>query len=184
MAATESTMVTLGTEAPSFELKSPIDGKYYTLNDLKSDKATVVMFICNHCPFVVHIADVISNIADEFIQKGVSFVAINSNDVKNYPADSPENMVRFSSMYSFNFPYLFDETQKVAKSFNAVCTPDFFVYDKNMKLVYRGQFDASRPGNKVPVTGNSFRNALLDVLELGIVSTQQIPSIGCNIKWK
>ncbi len=184
MAATESKMVDLGTLAPYFELPNPIDGKKYSLDILKSEKATVVMFICNHCPYVVHIADVISRISDEFIPKGVSFIAINSNDVKNYPADSPEKMVKFASMYNFQFPYLFDETQDVAKAYGAVCTPDIFVYNGKLELVYRGQFDASRPGNNIPVTGNSLRNALLDILELGVVNTLQVPGIGCNIKWK
>lgn len=184
MARTLSKMLELGTIAPDFELFNPETGKIDKLNELKSDKATVIMFICNHCPFVIHILKGIKSFADEYISKGVSIIAINSNDVDNYPADSPENMVKLKLNEGLNFPYLFDESQEIAKAYNAACTPDIYLFDKEMNLVYRGQFDGSRPENGVEVTGIDLRNSVDALLNGQPISEIQIPSIGCNIKWK
>ena len=184
MSATLSKMVDLGTPAPDFNLKDAISGEYVTLNGMKSEIATVIMFICNHCPYVKHIYHDLSDLAKEYIPKGISFAAINSNNYLAYPDDSPEKMKDLAIELGFTFPYLVDESQDVAKSYQATCTPDFFVYDKNLKLVYRGQFDDSRPGNGKPVTGKDLRNALESLLNGGEVNKEQIPSIGCNIKWK
>lgn len=184
MALTPSTMVPLGTKAPEFSLKDVISGKMLTLSQLKSDKASVVMFICNHCPFVKHVRKELVHVANDYIPKGVSFIAINSNDVQQYPEDSPENMMRTAEELKFPFPYLYDETQDVAKTYDAACTPDFFIFDQDLKCVYRGQFDDSRPGNDIPVTGKDLKNALSCLLNGDSVPQDQKPSIGCNIKWK
>lgn len=184
MAATPSAMVELGTKAPDFNLPDTISGKQISLDEIKSDKATVVMFICNHCPYVIHIIDELSEVVKEYQKKGVNFAAISSNDIVNYPQDSPERMKEFAEAHKFSFPYLFDETQEVAKAYKAECTPDIFVYDKDMKLVYRGQFDDSRPSLSKPVTGKDLTAALDAILEGRPVDENQIPSIGCNIKWK
>ena len=142
------------------------------------------MFISNHCPFVVHVKDEIVKFANEYLKKGFGFVAINSNDIVKYPEDSPCNMLKFAVKYKFSFPYLFDETQKIAKAYGAACTPDFFLFDKNLKLIYRGQLDDSRPTNKKTVTGNDLRIALDRVVKEQAQKEEQKPSIGCNIKWK
>ena len=142
------------------------------------------MFICNHCPFVVHVKDEIVKIANEYQKKGFGFVAINSNDILKYPEDSPYNMLKYAVKFKFSFPYLFDETQKIAKAYGASCTPDFFLFDKNLELVYRGQLDDSRPANKKPVTGKDLRTALDRVIKGLAQKKEQKPSIGCNIKWK
>ncbi|MBX2840183.1 MAG: thioredoxin family protein [Flammeovirgaceae bacterium] len=184
MAATPSTMLPLGTNAPDFSLPDTLSGKTHNLADLKSEKATVVMFICNHCPYVIHIKDELANLANIYSHKGVSFIAISSNDVENYPQDSPELMKQWINELGDPFPYLYDETQEVAKTYQAACTPDLFVFDGNLKCAYRGQFDDSRPGNGKPVTGNDLKIALDEILEGKQVSIEQIPSIGCNIKWK
>jgi len=184
MAETPTIQIPLGFKAPDFELPDMISGQTKTLGELKSDKATVVVFICNHCPYVIHIIEELVKVGSEYIPKGVSFVMINSNDVVKYPADSPEKMVEFAKKYGFPFPYLFDETQEVAKAYDAACTPDFNVFDGEMKCVYRGQFDDSRPGNKKPVTGNDMRQTLNLLLEGKALPAKQIPSVGCNIKWK
>lgn len=184
MAETPSTMVPLGSAAPDFKLPDTVSGNYYTLDDLKSDKATVVMFICNHCPFVKHLNTALADFTNEYIDKGVSFIAINSNNAEIYTEDSPGNMKLNAERLGFRFPYLFDETQEVARAYKAACTPDFFIYDKDLSLVYRGQFDDSRPGNGKPVTGRDMRDALNNILAGRPVSGRQIPSIGCNIKWK
>lgn len=184
MAATPTKQIPLGFEAPHFELPEPLTGKSRTLNELKSDKATVIVFICNHCPFVVHIISELVNVGKAYIPQGVSFIMINSNDVANYPDDSPDKMVDFIRKYDFPFPYLFDETQEVAKAYDAACTPDFNVFDGDMKCVYRGQFDDARPGNNEPVTGADLRKTLDAILQGSPVSAEQKPSIGCNIKWK
>jgi len=184
MAATLSKMVPLGTFAPDFNLPDSISGKYFSLNDIKSDIAVVIMFICNHCPYVKHIYKELSDFAKEFIPKCISFAAINSNNYQAYPDDSPEKMKELAIELGFAFPYLVDETQEVAKAYQATCTPDFFVYDKELKLVYRGQFDDSRPGNGKPVTGKDIRLALDALLKGEQVNQEQIPSIGCNIKCK
>jgi len=184
MSETPSAMVELGTSAPSFNLPDTVSGNQVSLDDVKSDKATVVMFICNHCPYVIHVVNVLSKVAKEYKEKGVSFAAISSNDVENYPQDSPDKMKAFAAEHGFTFPYLYDETQDVAKAYKAECTPDIFVYDSSMKLVYRGQFDDSRPSKDTPVTGKDLKAALDNVLEGKPVDENQIPSVGCNIKWK
>ncbi len=182
MAVTPSTMIPLQTKAPNFELIDVLRGKLVTLEDRKSDKATVIVFMCNHCPFVKHILPGLIEVADKYIRKGISFVAINSNDVETYPDDSPEHMKTVAE--GLGFPYLFDETQSVAKAYHAACTPDFFVFDKDLKCVYRGQFDDSRPRSDIPVTGHDLSEALDAVLAGRPVSENQKPSIGCNIKWR
>ena len=183
MARTPSNMVTLGTKAPEFELHNTVDDILYSSEQLFSKNGTVVMFICNHCPFVIHVIDEIVSISENY-KENISFVAISSNDVINYPDDSPELMKKFAVNKNFSFPYLFDETQEVAKSFDAACTPDFFLYNNESKLVYRGQMDDSRPGNGIPVTGNDLKSALDNLIKNKEISAEQKPSIGCNIKWK
>jgi peroxiredoxin len=184
MAETPSNMPPLGMKAPDFTLPDTVSGKMLSLSELSSKKATVIMFICNHCPYVKYINSKLVEIASEFQKYGVSFVAINSNDIKNYPEDSPENMKIAAENLGYSFPYLFDESQEVAKAYKAACTPDFYVFDRNMLLAYRGQFDASRPGSSIPVTGKDLRNALTAILEGMPIQGTQHPSIGCNIKWK
>ncbi len=184
MADTPSNMVPLGTKAADFNLPDTITGENVSLQDMKSDIATVIMFICNHCPYVKHINKELVRLTNEYKEKGISFVAISSNDVLNYPEDSPENMNIVANELGYEFPYLYDESQDVARDYNAACTPDIFVYDKNLKLVYRGQFDHSRPGNNKPVNGKDLRDALDSILAGRPVSEKQIPSIGCNIKWR
>lgn len=184
MALTPSNMMPLGTKAPDFKLKSAVSGKEYTLDDLRSDKATVIMFICNHCPYVKHVQRGLVELANDYIPKGVSFIAINSNDISKYPEDSPENMKLVAERLGYPFPYLFDETQDVARAYDAACTPDFYIFDGDLNCVYRGQMDGSRPGNGVPVTGDHIRKALDDILAGKTIEEEQIPSIGCNIKWK
>ena len=184
MAATPSTMMPLGTTAPSFTLVDTVSGNDYSLSELKGKKGTVVMFICNHCPYVLHVNDEIVNIANEYQAKGISFVAISSNDVINYPQDSPELMKAQAEKVGYSFPYLYDETQDVARAYDAACTPDIFLFDEKLACVYRGQLDDSRPKNDIPVTGKDLRNALDALLSGKEISENQIPSIGCNIKWK
>jgi thiol-disulfide isomerase/thioredoxin len=177
-------MMPLGTIAPSFTLVDTVSDKDYSLSELKGEKGTVVMFICNHCPYVLHVNEEIVNIANEYQAKGISFVAISSNDVVNYPQDSPELMKVQAKKVGYPFPYLYDETQDVAKAYDAACTPDIFLFDENLACVYRGQLDDSRPKNDIPVTGKDLRNALEALLSGKDISDNQIPSIGCNIKWK
>ncbi len=184
MVLTPSNMMPLGTKAPDFNLTDAVSGKNMSLDELKSDKATVIMFICNHCPYVKHVQKGLVELANDYIPKGVSFIAINSNDVENYPDDSPENMKKVAERLGYPFSFLFDESQEVAKAYDATCTPDFFIFDKDLNCVYRGQMDESRPGNGKPVTGEDIREALEDILDGKSISDQQIPSIGCNIKWK
>jgi peroxiredoxin len=183
MVATPSTMLELGTKAPDFTLTDH-SGKMHSLSELTDSKALLVMFICNHCPFVKHIADELARIGREFQDKGVAVVAINSNDVAKHPEDRPEKMAEEADTRGYTFPYLFDETQEVAKSYRAACTPDFFVFDHDQRLVYRGQLDDARPSNDMPVNGTDLRAALEAVLTGEHVSERQIPSVGCNIKWK
>ena len=182
--AAETTPIPLGFQAPDFKLPDTITGKDLSLNDLKSDKATVVMFICNHCPYVKHVIDGIVSMANDYIPRGVSFIAINSNDVENYPEDSPEKMKEFAKEKAFPFPYLFDESQEVAKAYHAACTPDFSIFDGNLECAYRGQMDPARPGNDKPVTGEDIRAALDAILDGKPVPEQHVPSVGCSIKWK
>ena len=182
MARTESTMLSLGTKAPDFSLVN-VDGRTVSLTDFADAPALLVMFICNHCPFVKHIADALAQFTAEQLTKGVAVVGINSNDAAGYPADSPEQMVREAEERGYQFPYLYDETQEVAKAYRASCTPDFFLFDRDRRLVYRGQFDDSRPDSGIPVTGRDLRAAIEAVLAGKKPSENQRPSIGCNIKW-
>lgn len=184
MARTPSNMLPLNTVASDFSLLDTVSGKINSLQDLKGEKATVIMFICNHCPFVIHVNEELVNVANSYSEKGVSFIAISSNDVINYPQDGPDKMTLHAKANNYPFPYLYDETQDVAKAYDAACTPDLYVFDKDMKLKYRGQLDDSRPGNEIPVSGKDLRNALDCVLENRDITAQQKPSIGCNIKWK
>lgn len=184
MAKTASTMLPLGTQAPQFSLLDVISGEKVSLNNLNKSKATVVMFICNHCPYVKHVSKELTRLANDYMPEGVNFFAINSNDVESYPDDSPENMKKIAVQEGYPFPYLFDETQEVAKAYQAACTPDFYVFDSNLVLAYRGQLDDSRPGNHIEVTGSSIRQALDCLLANQSLSFEQKPSLGCNIKWK
>ncbi len=184
MVATPSTMLALGTEAPDFRLPDTVSGRIKSLEELKSTQATVIMFICNHCPFVKHVNDQLVALANDYHTQGVSFIAISSNDVENYPEDHPDKMKEYALALGYPFPYLFDETQEVAKAYNAACTPDFYIFDGDMKLAYRGQLDDSRPKSDIPVTGKDLRAALDDMLAGRLVTGQQKPSLGCNIKWK
>ena len=183
MALTPSTMLPIGTTAPDFNLPDT-DGKIVSLADLKSQAALAVIFMCNHCPYVVHIRAGLAKLAHDYIPRGVGFVGINANDAKNYPADSPARMKDEVKAAGYIFPYLYDETQTVAKAYRAACTPDIFLFDRGRRLIYRGQFDASRPGNGIPVTGEDLRNALEAVLAGKPASEMQFASLGCNIKWK
>jgi peroxiredoxin len=184
MAETLSTMLPLDTVAPPFTLLDTVSGNMVSLDDLKSTVATVVMFICNHCPFVKHVNSELVRIANHYQPRNVSFIAISSNDAVNYPQDGPYKMKDTAATLGYPFPYLFDESQQVAKDYQAACTPDFYLFDPEMKLVYRGQLDGSRPGNSIPVTGEDLRNALDALIEGRAISKEQLPSIGCNIKWK
>ena len=184
MALTPSNMLPLGTEAPFFKLPDTESGKTLTWYELQSDVATVVMFICNHCPYVKHIQPELVKLAEDYIPEGVKFIAISSNDVDNYPEDAPELMHDEAKKWGYPFPYLYDETQAVARAYDAACTPDFYIFDKENKLVYRGQLDNSRPGNEKPLTGEDMRGALDDLLKGNPITEDQIPSQGCNIKWR
>jgi len=184
MTHTPSTMIQLGSTAPNFSLPDVVSSGQLSLTDIKSDTATVIMFICNHCPYVKHVQSGLVELANDYIAKGVKFIAINSNDAVNYPEDSPENMKAVADRFGYPFPYLFDESQEIAKAYGAICTPDFYIYDNDLKLVYRGQMDDSRPGNGKPVTGNDIRAALDEILAGNELSPEQVPSIGCSIKWK
>ncbi len=184
MSATLSTMLPLGTKASDFNLFNPALNKFQSLTELKSDIATVIVFMCNHCPYVIHVSKTLVEVSDKYMPLGVSFIGINSNDVSKYPSDSPENMVLTAKQIGYNFSYLYDKSQDVARSYQAACTPDFYVFDKDMVLVYRGQFDNSRPNNGISVTGEDLTDALDALLSGKTVSDEQIPSIGCNIKWK
>ena len=183
MVRTPSTMLPLGTVAPDFELPN-VDGRMVDYATAAGPKGTVVMFICNHCPFVKHVADELSVLGRESMARGIGVVAISSNDVSTHPADSPEQMVHEAEERGYVFPYLYDETQAVAHAYHAACTPDFFLFDADRKLVYRGQLDASRPGNEVPVTGADLRAAIDALLNGRPIPAEQRPSLGCNIKWK
>jgi peroxiredoxin len=184
MARTPSTMVALGTPAPPFQLPEPATGRIIALDNFHAAPALLVMFICNHCPFVKHVRDELAGLGRDYQKKGVAIVAINSNDVANFPDDSPAKMKDEVEAAGYTFPYLFDETQEVARAYDAACTPDFFLYDRNRRLVYRGQLDDSRPNSDTAVTGKDLRAALDAVLAGKPLNQQQIPSMGCNIKWK
>jgi len=184
MAFTESNMLPLGSEAPPFYLPDTVSGKMMRLQEIASDKATVIMFLCNHCPYVVHVNEEIVRLANDYRAKGISFVGISSNDVENYPEDGPELMKVHAEKVKYPFPYLYDESQNVARAFDAACTPDFYVFDGSLKLVYRGRLDDSKPKNSLPLTGKDLRAALDAILSAKAVDQKQYPSGGCNIKWK
>ena len=183
MVNTESQMLQLGTEAPDFTLKNVIDDNEVTLSYLKGEKGTLVFFIANHCPFVIHVRDQFKPLFEDYSKKGISFIAINSNSLETHPQDGPTNMKALAQDKGWKFPFLFDATQDVAKTYNAACTPDFFLFDQDSKLYYRGQLDDSRPKNGVPVTGKDLRHAMDSLLEGAPPPEVQRPSLGCNIKW-
>ncbi len=183
MVRTPSTMLPLGTAAPDFSLMN-VDGRCLSLADVAGPRGTVVMFLCNHCPFVKHVADQLAALGRDVMPQGIGVVAISSNDVATHPADSPEQMVRESEERGYPFPYLFDETQEVAKAYRAACTPDFYLFDGEQRLVYRGQLDESRPDSGIPVTGADLRRAIDAVLTGQAIPEPQRPSLGCNIKWR
>lgn len=184
MAYTESNMLPLGTTAPPFRLPDTVSGKIFSFDDIVSERATVVMFLCNHCPYVIHVNPEIVRLAVEYQEKGVAFVGINSNDVENYPDDAPDKMKVLALEVGYTFPYLFDETQEVARAYDAACTPDFYVFDGQKRLAYRGRLDAARPKTDTPLSGVDLRAALDAVLAGRPVPERQYPSGGCNIKWK
>ena len=184
MTKTPSNMMPLGTKAPDFTLLDTVSGTSKSLSELKSDTATVIMFICNHCPFVKHIRNKLINLANDYIPKDISFIAISANDASEYPEDAPDKMKAVAQEFDYPFPYLYDESQETAKAYDAACTPDLYIFDHDLRCVYRGQFDYSRPGSGIPVTGKDMRSALDDILIEKPISVQQRPSIGCNIKWK
>lgn len=184
MVKTLSTMLPLGTKAPDFSLEDVVSGQKISLHTFADKKALLVMFICVHCPFVKHLQDALAVLGKEYVDKGLGIVAISANDIAKHPDDAPENMKKMAETLGFNFPFCYDESQEVAKAYTAACTPDFFLFDRDNTLVYRGQFDDSRPGNEVPITGKDLKAAIEDVLRDRTVDTQQKPSIGCNIKWK
>lgn len=184
MALTPSNMIPLGTVAPDFTLPDIVSQQTQSLQQLKSSVATVIVFMCNHCPFVVHIQDKLVEVAKKYQAQGVVFVGISSNDVETHPDDAPDKMQQRAKEIGLPFPYLYDETQAVAKAYQAACTPDFFVFDKDLRCVYRGSFDGATPGNKVPVTGEHLAQALDQVIAGQAVSADQKPSVGCNIKWR
>lgn len=184
MARTESTMLNLGTKAPDFALTDVMSGKTVRRDDYRGKKALLVMFICAHCPYVKHIQRTLGLLAADYTSQPIGIVAISSNDAESYPDDSPEGLKNQAKANGFIFPYLYDETQEVGRAFQAACTPDFFLFDEDFKLVYRGQYDSSRPGNEIPVTGVDLRAAIDLVLDGKSVPTEQRPSVGCNIKWK
>jgi peroxiredoxin len=184
MVQTPSTMLALGTHAPDFSLPDLISGHNISLQTFESKKALLVMFICRHCPYVKHVQAELARIGQDYAGKDIGIVAINSNDAAAYPDDAPDRMKAMAEELGFTFPYCFDETQQVAKAYTAACTPDFFLFDADRVLVYRGQMDGSRPGNDVPVTGEDLRAAIEAVLDNKPVNPVQRPSLGCNIKWK
>jgi len=185
MARTPTTAIPLGFTAPDFTLPDAVSGQSLTRSALMAGGPTVVVFMCNHCPFVVHILPEFVAFAQEYMAIGVNVIAISSNDVAGYPMDGPDHMSALAEKFDFGFPYLYDESQEVAQAYEAACTPDFSIFDAHQRCVYRGQFDGARPGNDIPVTGHHMRQALDILLSGGTVSEKgQIPSLGCNIKWK
>ena len=184
MARTESNMLPLGTLAPDFQLPDVVSGRPTSLAEFHGKDALLVMFICRHCPFVKHVQDELARIGKDYAGESVGIIAISSNDAQEYPDDAPHSLREMTTELDFTFPYCFDETQDVARAYDAACTPDFYLFDKNRRLVYRGQLDDSRPGNNTPVTGKDLRTAIDAVLQGSPVSANQKPSIGCNIKWR
>ncbi|MDJ0658938.1 MAG: thioredoxin family protein [Crocosphaera sp.] len=184
MVKTLSTMLPLGTKAPDFSLEDVVSGNKISLNTFADKKALLVMFICVHCPFVKHLQDALAALGKEYVGKGLGIVAISANDITTHPGDAPDKMKEMAETLGFTFPFCYDESQEVAKAYTAACTPDFFLFNRDKTLVYRGQFDDSRPGNDIPITGKDLKAAIEEVLLDRKVDTQQKPSIGCNIKWK
>ena len=184
MALTPSSMPELGLSAPAFVLTDTVSDSPRSLNQLRSDKATAIMFLSNHCPYVKHVLDGLVRLALDYRPKGVSFIAISSSDSETYPEDAPERMKRVALQHGFPFPYLYDESQEVARAYQAACTPDFFVFDGQLRLAYRGRLDDARPESAVPVTGRDLRAVLNALLAGKPVSGEQLPSVGCNIKWR
>ena len=184
MSATLTEQIPLGFSAPAFKLPDTISGKILYLEEVQSKSATVIMFICNHCPYVIHVREELVKLANDYTPKGISFVAISSNDVVKYPEDAPEKMRELALKMKFPFPYLFDETQEVARAYHAVCTPDISIFNGELKCVYRGQLDDSRPGSAIPVTGKDVRAVLEALMSGKPVNEIQKPSMGCSIKWK
>lgn len=184
MALTESNMINLGTLAPSFDLPNTLTGENLSLADAKGENGTVIIFSCNHCPYVIHVNDELIAIANDYADRGINFVLISSNDVENYPQDSPDKMKILGEELGYPFPYLYDETQEVARAYDAACTPDIYVFDGALRLYYRGRLDGSRPGNDIPLTGEDLRGAINDLLGGNPPPEKQYPSAGCNIKWK
>lgn len=182
--ATESNSLILGSDIIDFELLNPLEDEFQSLQDLKSKNGSVIVFMCNHCPYVTHIMPKLVEVANTYIRKGISFVGISSNDIINYPEDSPENMAHYAQIYNLPFPYLYDETQEIAKKYDAACTPDFYVYDNNGKLYYHGRFDETRPKTEREATGEELIFALESLLNEEVFEKTQYPSIGCSIKWK
>jgi len=184
MALTPSNPFPLGTKAPDFTLPDTVSDRELSLNQVKGSRGTVVFFICNHCPFVIHVNEALVQLANDYTNKGIGFIAISSNDVENYPQDAPEFMKTHAVEHHYPFPYLYDESQAVAKAYDAACTPDFYVFDKDLTSVYHGQLDDSRPGNEIAVSGSSIREALNGLLLGEKPITNQKNSVGCGIKWK
>lgn len=176
-------MIYLGTIAPDFSLLNVQTGSKQALQELKGKNGTLVMFICNHCPFVVHVIDELVRIGNDYKDSGISIASISSNSVSTHPQDGPDQMAQLANEKGFPFPYLYDESQEVAKAYDAACTPDFYLYDSNLKCVYRGQMDDSRPGNDAPIDGHDLRSAFDSLINNAAISADQKPSIGCNIKW-
>lgn len=184
MARTPSNMIPLDTTAPHFSLTDVVSNTTKTLDDLKGANGTLICFICNHCPFVIHINSELVAVANKYKSKGINTIAISSNDIENYPQDAPDKMIEVSKKNNYTFPYLYDDTQNVAKAYDAACTPDFYLFDANLKLIYRGQLDSSRPENGIPLTGEDLRHAIDCLVDNKENTKPQKPSIGCNIKWK
>lgn len=184
MALTPSNMLPLGTKAPHFKLIDTKDNVVKSLEALKGEKGTLIMFICNHCPFVIHVNEELVQLANDYKAKGINCIAISSNDVENYPQDAPDKMTQVAKKLNYPFPYLYDKTQEIAKAYDAACTPDFFLFNNQLALVYTGQLDDSRPGNNVPVTGKDLRAAINALVNNQAINPNQKPSMGCNIKWK
>ena len=184
MALTESNMLPLGTFAPDFKLVDVVSNAEKSLNELKGEQGTLIVFMCNHCPYVVHLIDALVALAERNLAQGIKTIAISSNDIENYPEDRPEKMKALAIEKDFSFPYLYDEEQTIAKAYDAACTPDFYLLDNENKLVYRGRFDESRPGNSIAVTGEDLQYAIDLLVKNNPIAENQIPSMGCNIKWK
>lgn len=184
MSLTATTTIDLNFSAPDFNLPDVVSGNLVGLKDIRGERATLVMFICNHCPYVIHVRQELVKIAEDYASKGVGFVAISSNDVDNYPADGPDEMRKLAIEMKFPFSYLYDESQQVARAYNAACTPDFALFNAELKCVYRGRLDGSRPGNDIRITGEDLRKAIDFVIDKKEINWPQLPSMGCNIKWK